>query len=209
MHKNKYIEDLIEIKNTMSRASRFITLSGLSGVSTGITAILGVLIAYLTVFKDNEYLTHNKGSNKRCRPFAFDTDSCRNISSFHRLGHLFYQKKIRKQNQNPWNIQAQRLIIELSIPLITGGILCLMFLFKGYIGVLSSLTLVFYGLALINSSKYTINEIKNLGIIEIILGLIAFHFINYSLLLWAIGFGIFQIIYGLMVQKNIKCERDT
>jgi len=84
-----------------------------------------------------------------------------------------------------------------------------MFLFKGYIGVLSSLTLVFYGLALINSSKYTINEIKNLGIIEIILGLIAFHFINYSLLLWAIGFGIFQIIYGLMVQKNIKCERDT
>jgi len=209
MHKEKYIEDLIEIKNTMSRASRFITLSGLSGVSTGITAILGVLIAYLTVFKDNEYLTHNKAAIKDADLLHLILIAAGTLVVSIGSAIYFTRRKIRKQNQNPWNIQAQRLIIELSIPLITGGILCLMFLFKGYIGVLSSLTLVFYGLALINSSKYTINEIKNLGIIEIILGLIAFHFINYSLLLWAIGFGIFQIIYGLMVQKNIKCERDT
>lgn len=103
-----------------------------------------------------------------------------------------------------WNNQAKRLLINLCIPLITGGVLCLLFLFKGFIGLTAPMTLIFYGLALVNASKYTLHEIRSLGIIEILLGLVAVHFIEYSLLLWAIGFGVLHIAYGIMVQWKYK-----
>lgn len=204
MNKEKYIDDLKEIKDTMSRATRFISLSGLSGVSTGITALVGVLFAYLIVFKNNDFLTHKTvGINDLDLLYLILISIGTLVLS---IGNaiFFTSRETKRQNQNPWNIQAKRLIIQLSIPLITGGLLCLMFLFKGFVGVLPSLTLIFYGLALINGSKFTVTEIKNLGIIEILLGLLAFQFITYGLIFWAIGFGLFQIIYGLIVQKKYK-----
>lgn len=204
MNKNKkqYLQDLQEIKDTMNRASRFITLSGFSGVSTGITALVGACIAYLTVFKDNTYLTHQIVDIQSVDFWRLILISLGTLVLSITNAIYFTSRKTRKKNQNPWNIQARNMIIELSIPLITGGILCLMFLCKGFIGVLPSLTLIFYGLALINCSKYTVHEIRNLGIIEIVLGLMGFYFISYSLLFWALGFGVFQIMYGLIVQKK-------
>lgn len=79
-----------------------------------------------------------------------------------------------------------------------------MLLLKGFVGLLPPLTLLFYGLALVNSSKYTFPEIRNLGLIEIIIGLLAFQFIEYGLVFWAFGFGVILIIYGLIVQKKYK-----
>jgi len=59
--------------------------------------------------------------------------------------------------------------------------------------------LVFYGLALINASKYTLNDIRYLGYAETVIGLIACFFVDYGLLAWTIGFGALHIIYGLMM----------
>ena len=202
MNKKKYIDDLKEIKDTMDRATRFISLSGLSGVSTGITALVGALIAYQTVFKNTEYLTHNAVEiNSKNLNYLLLISIGTLILSI-ACAIFFTNRKTKKQNQGVWNVQVKRLLINLSIPLVSGGLLCLMFLFKGFVGLLFPLTLIFYGLALVNGSKYTLTEIRNLGLIEILLGLLAFQFINYGILFWAIGFGIFQIIYGLIVQKK-------
>ncbi len=202
MNKKKYIDDLKEIKDTMDRATRFISLSGLSGVSTGITAFVGALLAYQTVFKNTEYLTHNavEISSKNLTYLLLISIGTLILSIACAI--FFTNRKTKKQNQGVWNVQVKRLLINLSIPLVSGGLLCLMFLFKGFVGLLFPLTLIFYGLALVNGSKYTLTEIRNLGLIEILLGLLAFQFINYGILFWAIGFGIFQIIYGLIVQKK-------
>ncbi len=67
---------------------------------------------------------------------------------------------------------------------------------------LPSMTLIFYGLALVNGGKYTFPEIRTLGILQIIIGLLAFQFIGLSLLFWALGFGLVQIIYGLVIQRK-------
>lgn len=202
MVKEKYIEDLKEIRDTMSRASRFISLSGLSGVSTGIIALVGALLSYLVIFKDHEYLVYNpvELSSKNLWYLLLIAFGTLILSIGFAI--LFTTRKIKKQNQNVWNIQSQRLLINLSIPLITGGLLCLMLLLKGFVGFLCPLTLIFYGLSLLNGSKYTIPEIRNLGLIEIFLGLLAFQLISYALLFWALGFGVIQIIYGLIVQKQ-------
>lgn len=202
MNKKKYINDLKEIKDTMNRATRFISLSGLSGVSTGITALAGALLAYLTIFKNNDYLIHDavEISGKNLNYLLLISIGTLILSITCAI--FFTNRKTKKQNQGIWNIQVKRLLINLSIPLITGGLLCLMLLLKGFVGLLFPLTLIFYGLALVNGSKYTLTEIRNLGLIEILLGLLAFQFIHYGIVFWALGFGVFQIIYGLIVQKK-------
>ena len=118
------------------------------------------------------------------------------------VGILFTIQKAKKENQKLWDNQIKRLLINLFIPLATGGILSLIILLKGYVGIVAPLTLIFYGLALVNASKYTLTEIRSLGIIEIILGLVGVQFVGYGLLLWAIGFGVLHIVYGAIMHKR-------
>lgn len=202
MDNSKYIEDLRSIKDIMSRSAQFISLSGLSGVSTGITALVGVLIAYQTVFKGQDYLGYH--------PVAL-TPTHLNLLLLIAIGTLFLsiagaifftKRKTKMQQISLWDIQTKRLLINLAIPLVTGGLLCLMLLHQGFVGMLPSMTLIFYGLSLINGSKYTLPEIRNLGFIEILLGLLAFQFIGYGLVFWALGFGVVQITYGLIIQRK-------
>ncbi len=200
--KEKYIDDLKEIKDIMNRTTRFISLSGLSGVSTGITAIIGAFVAHLLIFRNGEYLVYNSVdlSSKSLTYILVIAIGTLFISVGNAI--FFTNIKTRKQNLNVWDNQTKRLLINLFIPLITGGLLSLMLLFKGFVGILPSLTLIFYGLALVNGSKYTLPEIRNLGLLEILLGLIAFQFIEYGVIVWAFGFGVIQIIYGLIIQKK-------
>lgn len=90
------------------------------------------------------------------------------------------------------------------IPLATGGILILILISKGLLGLIAPLTLIFYGLALLNASKFTFEEVKYLGIIEIMLGLAASYFIGYGLLFWAAGFGFMHIIYGIYMHLRYE-----
>ena len=73
-------------------------------------------------------------------------------------------------------------------------------------GLLAPTTLVFYGLALVNASKYTLTDIRNLGYCEIVLGLLSLFFLGYGLEVWVIGFGFLHIIYGSLMYW--KYERD-
>jgi hypothetical protein len=52
---------------------------------------------------------------------------------------------------------------------------------------------------LINASKYTLTEIRYLGIIEVVLGIISMWYLHWGLYFWTIGFGILHIIYGLIM----------
>lgn len=197
--KEKYIEDLKEIKDIMSRSSRFISLSGLSGISAGVIAMIGAYLAYQTVYSNQNYLGYRQAILTTESILQLLLIAVGTIVLAVVTGIYFTTRETKKRNQKIWDAQTKRLLINLAIPLVTGGILCLMLLIKGYIGVIAPLTLIFYGLALVNASKYTLNEIRSLGLIEVVLGLMAIHFIGYGLLFWAIGFGLLHIIYGLIM----------
>lgn len=204
MDQNKYIEDIKEIKDIMNRSSRFVSLSGLSGISAGIIALIGAYAAYETVYINQDYFGYRKAiitteSLATLLLIAIGTVVLSIVTVIY-----FTTKETKKRNQKIWDHQTKRLLINLLIPLITGGILCLMLLLKGYIGIVAPLTLIFYGLALINASKYTLNEIRSLGIIQIALGLIAAHFIGFGLLFWAVGFGILHIVYGVVMHLRYR-----
>lgn len=204
MKEEKYIRDLRDIREIMDRSSRFISLSGLSGVSAGVVALVGAYAAYHTIYQNQDYLGYRQAILTRESVTLLLGIAVLTLVVAIGLGIWFTYRQAIKKNQKLWDHQSKRLFINLMIPLTAGGILCLILLSKGFIGLLAPLTLVFYGLALINASKYTLHEIRSLGIVEVALGLIATYFIGFGLFFWALGFGVMHIIYGVIMHLKYR-----
>lgn len=204
MNQQKYIEDLNEIKEMMNKSSKFISLSGLSGISAGVIALIGAYFAWTTVYSKTGYQNFDRAF------ISWDQLILLLVIGFTTLilavgfGIFFTRLKTKKTKQNIWDTQTKRLLINLFIPLLSGGAFCLLILLKGYVGLIAPLTLLFYGLALVNASKYTLTEVRSLGILEIILGLVATYFIGYGLIFWCIGFGVLHIVYGIIMEVKYK-----
>lgn len=197
-----YIQDLADIRTMMERSSKFMSLSGLAGVMAGIYALAGVIISY-TVFHFNpDEIVYDFGSADLSRVI---------ITALIVLilaictGILLSVKKANKREEKAWNPVSKRLIVNMAVPLLAGGILILILLSKELMGLIVPCTLLFYGLSLYNAGSFTFNEMKYLGFIQIALGLLSAWFIEYCLLFWAIGFGVMHIIYGIYM--HLKYER--
>lgn len=200
METNKYLNDITEIKNMMNRSSRFLSLSGLSGILAGVYCLIGAWLAYQTIYTDsnnvgsykNLFLTED--AMKRLFAIAFI------VILFSLLtGIILSIKKAKKENEKIWDASSKRLIINFAIPLATGGFFILFLIEKEIYGYVAPLTLIFYGLACVNASKYTLGDVRYLGITLIIIGLASSYFIGYGLFFWALGFGICHIFYGSMM----------
>lgn len=205
-----HLKDLSDIRSMMEKSSRFISLSGLSGVFAGIYALIGAYYAYANTlyrFINHEYsftrFTDYTGINQIYEVVAVGAVV---LALSLITGYLLTRRNSLKKGLPLWDKTAKRMLGNLAIPLITGGIACLILLFQyGSVYSIAPLTLVFYGLALVNASKYTLNDIRYLGISEIILGLIALLYPANGLLFWAIGFGVLHIVYGTVMY--FKYER--
>ena len=204
MTKEKYLKDLEDIKDIMNRSSRFISLSGWSGIAAGVIALLGAYAAYQYVYVGEELLAYRRMVITEERLITLMLIALTTLVLAIGFGIFFTSRKARKNNQKLWDLQTKRLLMNLLIPLAAGGILCLILLSKGFIGFLAPFTLIFYGLALVNASKYTLHEVRSLGLFEILLGLIATNYIGFGLLFWAIGFGVLHILYGIIMKVKYK-----
>ncbi len=209
MEKEKYISDLKDIRSMMDRSSRFISLSGMAGVVAGALALGGAYLAYETIYLQEQYFDYRQADASDSIVFQLVLIALGVLVLSLAAGFFLTQRRARKTRQSMWDAQARRMVINLFIPLAAGGILCLILLLKGFIGLLAPLTLIFYGLGLVNASKYTLTETRSLGIAEIVLGLLAAQFIGYGLFFWAIGFGALHIIYGLAMYLKYDREGDS
>tara|TARA_R110002020_G_scaffold399444_3_gene609325 strand:- start:157 stop:786 length:630 start_codon:yes stop_codon:yes gene_type:complete len=206
MKTQNYLKDISDIKNMMSRSSRFISLSGLSGILAGIYALIGALAAYFQLQKfdelsyiENQYTSDDTYTSLYCNLIGIAL-----IVLFTALvtGFILTLRKAKKQNEKIWNPVSKRLLANFGIPLIAGGIFCAVLLQYGVAGLVAPATLVFYGLALVNASKFTIGDIKYLGVANILIGLIATQFTGYGLYFWSLGFGVLHIIYGAILYNK-------
>ena len=204
--RNEHLEHLSEIRSLMERSSRFISLSGLSGISAGIFALLGAgaVYAYLEMvpFSHKKFYyvvaqTSNKWGMNYLEFFALVATSVLFLAVS--SGIFFTTRKAKQKGQKIFDQSTVRLLINLLVPLIVGGVFCLTLIRYGYFGLVAPSTLIFYGLALVNGSKYTLDDIRYLGYFEIILGLIAMNYLGFGIEFWAIGFGILHIIYGTIM----------
>ncbi len=205
------LENLNEIRNLMERSSRFLSLSGLSGVSAGIIALLGAAVAFFYLEYDQRYFDINRYfldrmySKFHYNIYFLFLDALVILVLALSAGLFFTTRKARKKGLRVWDNTAKRLLVNLFIPLIAGGIFCLILLYHNIIFLIAPVTLLFYGLALLNASKYTLPELRYLGISEILLGLIASVYVGYGLIFWSVGFGVLHIIYGALMY--MKYER--
>ncbi|WP_200974959.1 hypothetical protein [Echinicola sp. 20G] len=204
MEQQKYIEDLKDIRDIMNRSSKFISLSGMSGISAGVFALIAAFVAYKSVYVEQVDLDYNtilisSDSIMKLMVIGAVTLLC-SIAA----GVLFTKRTAQKKKQKLWDYQTKRILINLAIPILTGGILCVILLSHGLIGLIAPLTLIFYGLSLVNASKYTLGEVRSLGLAEIVLGLLAAYFVGFGLLFWAIGFGVLHIVYGVVMQLKYR-----
>lgn len=210
MEKDSSLQQLNEIRAMMERSSRFISLSGLSGISAGIIALLGSAFIFFYLDFDIRYFNIDMYFREGLDHFGFKDAMIILITAFiiltFALGFAIYftTRKARKKGLSVWTRTTKLLLYNVAIPLITGGIFCFILLYYRLIFLIAPTTLVFYGLALLNGSKYTLPEIQWLGISEILLGLIACIFPGYGLVFWAIGFGVLHIVYGVVMYRKYE-----
>lgn len=185
----------------MERSGRFLSLSGLSGILAGIFALTGSVAALIIVNNSLSPSIINWGTIKANETTGIKLIVVGMLVLFASLisGFVLTRKKAKRLGQNMWDSIAKKAAFNFSIPLITGGLFCLIMLNHGTIGMLSPATLIFYGLALVNAGKFMHEEITYLGISEIILGLIALNFIGYGIYFWMMGFGLLHILYGIIL----------
>jgi hypothetical protein len=197
MEAKDYLKDIQDIKQMMTQSSRFISLSGLSGVLAGVYSLIGAWLAYRTIYFD----TSTSGSY---RDLVISYDAVTRLLSIafsvivlSILTGLFLSlRKASKSNEKFWNPTSKRLLINFLIPLLTGGFFIVFLIEKNMFELIAPLTLIFYGLACVNASKYTLGDVRYLGISQIAIGLLSCWFLSYGLLFWAIGFGVCNILYG-------------
>ena len=196
----EHLEALNDIRQMMKQSNKFLSLSGLSGIFAGIYALGGSVAGYF-ILKD--YILHMYSDRSDARDYYETIFLCILVCALVLVLSLvtalyFSSRKARRNDYKLFDHTAWRLMINMLIPLIAGGVFCIALLFHdaGFVGLVCPAMLIFYGLALVNGSKYTLNDIRYLGCTEILLGLIACFYMGYGLLFWAVGFGLLHIIYG-------------
>jgi hypothetical protein len=201
------LEDLQHIKKMMERSSRFISLSGLSGIAAGICALVGAIVAYPYVYGKKDFFIDAdtgfalaRAGNYRMILYSWlfwiaaFTFMAALISAF-----VFTYIRSKKEHIPLWGTTAKRLMINVAIPLFAGGLFLIKLIQVNATGLIAPACLIFYGLALVNASKYTLGELRYLGYGQLILAVINLWFTGYGIYFWAAGFGILHIVYGFVM----------
>jgi VIT1/CCC1 family predicted Fe2+/Mn2+ transporter len=201
--KNSYLEEIKEIRKMMEESSRFLSLSGLSGILVGIYALVGAFVAYRMI-----YFPSSSGSQvidkmvTQLTGFAIVIIIATLITVI-----ILTSRRTKISGKKIWNPGSRLMLLNLAIPLITGGLFILIFISRGIYTIVAPSCLIFYGMALINAAKFTRQEIFYMGLLQVSLGILAALLPLLGLLFWALGFGVIHIIYGAVMY--FRYERST
>lgn len=209
---NSPLDTLQDIKRMMEQSSRFISLSGWSGISAGICALFGGYFAHryllVTGFNDRDsYGIFGKGER-----FSFlglvqselFIIALSTLIAAILLAFFFTYRYSKRKSVSLWNASSKRMLESMLVPLVAGGLFSLFIAYEGLYGLVAPALLVFYGLSIVNASKYTLKETKWLGYCQIALGLMNLLFIGYGLYFWMLGFGVLHILYGIIMWNKYE-----
>ncbi|MFZ9717876.1 MAG: hypothetical protein ACO3BD_00845 [Chitinophagaceae bacterium] len=198
-----YQRDLAEIRSLMERSAKFLSLSGWAGVMAGIYALVGAYIAHQFLHFDPAL--HIKGDVSTPSLLVSLTATAVLVLTLTlTTGFVLSYRRAKKLGEPFWNTGMRRIIQLMGMPLVSGGLLLLLFLSQGSLHLLAPISLVFYGMAIYNAGHFSYRELQYLGITEAMLGIVAAFFPAYGLLLWAFGFGALHIVYGVYIHMKYQ-----
>jgi cbb3-type cytochrome oxidase subunit 3 len=203
--KDASLETLQEIRAIMERSARLLSLSGWSGIWAGCIALIGALLTYSEF--GGYYLSYNERGGYTGESFQQLRNRLLLLAAIVFVlallgGYYFTYRKNKKSGISIWNAASRKMLTSLFIPLGAGAILTLSFIVHNDWVYVAPSCLIFYGLSLINAGKYTLTDIKYLGLSEVILGCLGLFFPGWGLSLWAIGFGLLHIMYGIIMWRK-------
>jgi predicted lysophospholipase L1 biosynthesis ABC-type transport system permease subunit len=205
MESKNYHEDLSHIRSMMERSSRFISLSGLSGVFAGLAAITGAIYVYFAFQREGiDYFAGQRNIFSAGLVNELIVTGTVILLVAILSGYFFTASKSRKKGLKIWDATTKRLLITFAVPLLAGGVFCLALLYHHLFVFIAPATLIFYGLALVSAERYTLPDVKYLGYCQIALGLLSLFFLGWGLVTWTIGFGVLHVVYGLIMHKKYK-----
>ena len=201
------VEDIKTIRKMMEESSRFLSLSGLSGIIAGVTAIAGALAGSLLLFGNDGFSVKNLFSeipdkvvfDVKWQLFAIAV-LVLIISII--IAFILSYRKAARDGKSLFTPVSKKMLFNLLIPLLSGGIFVIILFSRSEYQLIIPCLLIFYGLALVNAGKFTVGEVLYLGIAEIILGLITAFHPGLGLITWILGFGILHIIYGISMYRK-------
>jgi hypothetical protein len=199
---NQSLQTLEDIKQLMTKSSRFISLSGWSGIAAGTCALVAAWVARQKI---NTYADENNPDYQNLSLQLIYLAILTFLAAFI-LAFLFTYLRSRKTGVPIWGYTSRKLMLNVAIPMVVGGLLIWRLVDFQQYGLIAPACLLFYGLALVNASKYTLPEIRYLGFLQLLLGLFNLWSIGYGLYFWAVGFGILHILYGIVMWN--KYERN-
>ncbi|QBQ40484.1 hypothetical protein [Sphingobacterium psychroaquaticum] len=205
MDQQDLIKEIGHIRSMMEKSSKFISISGLSGVLIGMYALIGAFLAYIKVFgfrSTFDYRDHYVTDDGVVGYLVVVAVAVLLASLI--TGVVMAKRKASKIKQSVWNVTSRAMLKAVSVPLMAGGLFALLLIWKGYYELIASTLLIFYGLALSAGSVFTFKEVRWLGVLEVCLGLAALLFPGYGLWFWVCGFGLLHIIYGFIVYKKYE-----
>jgi hypothetical protein len=200
MQTNQPQEDLVQIRHMMERSSKFISLSGWSGVAAGLAALGGAWWAAQELKNAANHLHYGSIQFLGLKFWALDfrliTVALVTFLVALSSALFFSFLNAKKRNLKMWDRAARRLLWNACMPMAVGGVFCYHLIRLGDYGMIAPACLLFYGLALVNASKFTLGEVRYMGYGIIVLGLINCWFLGKGLLFWTLGFGLLHIVYG-------------
>ena len=185
------LDDIKHIRSMMERSSKFLSLSGMSGVSAGMFALVGAGIGYL--------ILHQQFTFTGNLLYDFVILAILILIGAGASGLFFCKRKAKRNGSKLWLPVTIQILKDFSVPMCVGGLFCIILIFQDAMRMVAPSMLIFYGLALIAAGSRTYRDIRVLGACEIILGLLAGLFVCNGLLFWAIGFGVLHILYGILI----------
>lgn len=193
----------------MEESSRFLSLSGLSGLFAGLIALAGAAFA-VYIFLDGNFLLSGGFFSAENAPLLnslkinFFAEAIIILVLALGVSVFFSYRRSGQQGLKMWTPVSKRLLVSFFVPLITGGILILILYFQHQFRLIIPSMLIFYGLGLVNAGKFTFNEVFYLGLLEITTGLFSVIFPVYGIILWSFGFGLLHIVYGLTMYRKYE-----
>ncbi|MEP3969927.1 MAG: hypothetical protein ABJM08_13010, partial [Nonlabens sp.] len=143
MKTDKYLDDIKEIKSLMNKSTRFISLSGMSGVMAGIYALIGGVFGYFIIEKARENGTRDTLDRLTTTPWdqnpSLQILVVAAIVLFMAVLTAFFLTKAKasKHKQKIWTKQSIRLVVNFMVPLNIGALFTLALLQYHLIGLVA------------------------------------------------------------------------
>jgi hypothetical protein len=204
--KQDYIRDIAEVRFMMERSSKFLSLSGFAGIMAGIYALGGAYVAYRVFGFNPDALRYGVSEAGVLFNGILQVMGLGLVTLVLALGTAIFlsHRNAEKRGEKLWNPATKLVMYNMAVPLVTGGLLILVMLLHGFVGLVVPCSLLFYGIALYSAGNFTYREVRSLGLIQILFGLLGAYFVGYSLLFWALGFGVTHILYGIYMHYRYE-----